>query len=157
MSIVSESTPQQRNAEGRKRAIDLNLLDSLSKRPKTASAELQTRVATARSVCSAAVDKRLRELAQPAVDDYLSDKIDEAELARRKAAARAKAEAEDEPLCNLDAAFAKYTSAVASRVAGEEAVAPLLAAEDAAEAELRAILPSEEAGPSGAVKSGGDD
>ena len=156
VSIVSESTPQQRNAEGRKRAIDLNLLDSLSKRPKTASAELQTRVATARSVCSAAVDQRVETLIQPAFKDYVAGKIDAATLDRRKDAARKTAEAEHAPLSALDAAFGKYTAAVAARVAAEEGVDRAVAAEDAAEAAVqeavRALLPAE-AGPSGVVKS----
>ena len=154
---MSESTPQQRNAEGRKRAIDLNLLDSLSKRPKTASAELQTRVATARSVCSAAVDKRVKELIQPAIDDYVADKIDAVTLDQRKAAARKTAEAEHAPLSALDAAFGKYTAAVAARVAAEEGVDKAMAAEDAAEAEVqaavRALLPAEAGSSSGVVKS----
>ena len=157
VTVVSESTPQQRNAEGRKRAIDLNLLDSLSKRPKTASAELQTRVATARSVCSAAVDKRVKELIQPAIDDYVADKIDAATLDQRKAAARKTAEAEHAPLSALDAAFGKYTAAVAARVAAEEGVDKAMAAEDAAEAEVqaavRALLPAEAGSSSGVVKS----
>ena len=157
VTIVSESTPQQRNAEGRKRAIDLNLLDSLSKRPKTASAELQTRVATARSVCSAAVDQRVEALTQPAFKDFIADKIDAAELTRRKAAARKAAEAEHAPLSALDAAFGKYTAAVAARVAAEEGVDKAMAVEDAAEAEVqaavRALLPAEAGSSSGVVKS----
>ena len=157
VSVVSESTPQQRNAEGRKRAIDLNLLDSLSKRPKTASAELQTRVATARSVCSAAVDQRVESLIQPAFKDYVAGKIDAATLDQRKAAARKTAEAEHAPLSALDAAFGKYTAAVAARVAAEEGVDKAMAAEDAAEAEVqaavRALLPAEAGSSSGVVKS----
>ena len=41
---------------------------------------MEERVAKARSVCSAAVDKRTRELVHPALDDYMADKIDAAEL-----------------------------------------------------------------------------
>ena len=73
--------------------------------------------AKARSVCSAAVDKRVRELAQPALDDFMADRIDAAELVKRKAAAREKAASEHKPLATLDAAFAAYmyTKAVAVR------------------------------------------
>ena len=101
---------------------------------------------SARSRCSAAVDQRARELGQSALDDYWADRIDEAELKRRKAAAREKAAAEHRPLATLDGAFAAYTNAVADRARAE-------AAEDAAEAKLEAALHALEqkgqAGPSG--------
>ena len=87
----------------------------------------------------------------------MADKIDEAELGRRKAAARKTAEAEHAPLSALDAAFGKYTAAVAARVAAEEGVDKAMAAEDAAEAEVqaavRALLPAEAGSSSGVVKS----
>ena len=159
VAVVGERTREQRDAEGRKRAIDLNLLDA-NKRPRTASTELQTRVATARSVCTAAVHKRVEELIRPAVADFVVDKIDEAELGRRKAAARAKAESEHAPLSTLDAAYSKYTAAVAARVAAKDEAEKAMAAEDAAEAELQAAVKSllsssssSEAGPSGVVKA----
>ena len=114
-------------------------------------------MATARSVCSAAVYKRVIELIGPAVQEFVADKIDEAELGRRKAAARKTAEAEHAPLSALDAAFGKYTAAVAARVAAEEGVDKAMAAEDAAEAEVqaavRALLPAEAGSSSGVVKS----
>jgi hypothetical protein len=159
VEVTGERTREQRDAEGRKRAIDLNLLDA-NKRPRTASTELQTQVATARSVCTSAVHKRVEVLIRPAVADFVVDKIDEAELGRRKAAARAKAESEHAPLSTLDAAYTKYTAAVAARVAAEDEAEKAMAAEDAAEAELqaavKALLPSSssgEAGPSGVVKA----
>ena len=115
-------------------------------------------------MCTAAVHKRVEELIRPAVADFVVDKIDEVELGRRKAAARAKAEAEHAPLSALDAAYGKYTAAVAARVAtedeAEKAIAAAMGAEDAAEAELqaavKALLPSSssgQAGPSGVVKA----
>ena len=113
-------------------------------------------MAKARSVCSAAVDKRVRELAQPALDAYMADKIDEAELKRRKAAAREKAAAEHKPLATLDAAFAAYTKAVAAREKAYQAYTKAEDAEDAAEAKLAVALRELEqgqAGPSGAVKA----
>ena len=42
----------------------------------------------------APVDKRARELALPAFDEYMADRIDAAELDKRKAEAYAKATAE---------------------------------------------------------------
>ena len=124
--------------------------------------ELQTQVAKARSVCTAEVQKRVEELIRPAFADFVVDKIDAAELERRKAVARAQAESEHAPLSKLDAAFSAYAAAVAARVAAEDeaekAIAAATAAEDAAAAELQAavrtLLPSaSEAGPSGVVKA----
>ena len=113
--------------------------------------------AKARSVCSAAVDKRAFELARPALEEYMASRIDEAELKRRKAVAREKAAAEHKPLATLDAAFAAYTKAVAAREKAYQAYTKAEEAEDAAEAKLTAALREHEkgqAGPSGAVKAG---
>ena len=108
-------------------------------------------------MCSSAVDTRLRQLAQPALDAYMSDQISMQELDQRKLAARAQAEAEHAELTQLNAAFATYTAAVSARVAAEEATEKAMAEEDAAEAALeeavRALLPVAEAGPSDGVKS----
>lgn len=109
VAVTGERTFAQRDAESRKRAIDLED-ETPRKRGRAATSEMEERVAKARSVCSAAVDKRVRELAQPALDDYMADKIDEPELKRRKAEARKKAAAEHKPLATLDAAFAAYTA-----------------------------------------------
>jgi hypothetical protein len=49
-------------------------------------------------VCTAAVDKRARELALSAFDEYMAGRIDAAEFDRQKAEARAKATAEHAPL-----------------------------------------------------------
>ena len=64
------------------------------KRGRAAAGALEERVVGARSVCTAAVDKRARELALPAFDEYMADRIDAAELDKRKAEAYAKATAE---------------------------------------------------------------
>ena len=157
VEVTGERTREQRDAEGRKRAIDLNLLDA-NKRPRTASTELQTQVAKARSVCTGEVQKRVEELVRPAFADYIVNKIDAAELDRRKTAAVAKAESEHAPLSKLDAAFSAYTAAVAARVAAEDEAEKAMAAEDAAAAALQSavktLLPSaSEAGPSGVVKA----
>ena len=91
-------------------------------------------------MCTAAVDKRVRELAQPALDEYMADRIDAAELDRRKAAAREKATAEHAPLTELERASAEYTEAASARTKAEAALTALEAAEDAAEARLEAVM-----------------
>ena len=150
VTVVATSTPETRNAEKRKHALDLELFEP--KRAKTPSVELETIVAKRRSVLSPDVDQKVAALMQPNFEEFLANKISAAELEARKAAAREAAEKEDARLKALDAAHAKYTAAVAARVAHEEAGEKLRAAEDAAEAELRKLLPAE-AGPSGVVKS----
>ena len=64
VEIVGEVTREQKDKEGRKRAIDLNLLDN--KRPRTAPEELETHmltsVAKAKSVCAPSVEKRTKAL-----------------------------------------------------------------------------------------------
>ena len=149
VTVVATSTPEARNAEKRKHAIDLELFEP--KRARTPSVELETSVAKRRSTLTPDVDKKVVALVQPAIEEWVANKIDAAELERRKAEARKAAEAEDARLSALDAAHAKCTAAVAARVAHEEAGEKLRAAEDAAEAELRKLLPAE-AGPSGVVK-----
>ena len=139
VAVVGERTFAQRDAECRKRAIDLET-ETPRKRGRGASAALEERVVSARSVCTAAVDKRVRELAQPAFDEYMADRIDAAELDRRKAEAREKATAEHAQLTELERASAEYTEAVSARTKAEAALATLEAAEDAAEARLEAVM-----------------
>ena len=144
VAIVGERTFAQRDAECRKRAIDLEA-ETPRKRGRGASAALEERVVSARSVCTAAVDKRARELIQPAIDQWVADQIDEATLKQRKAEAREKATAEHAQLTELERASAEYTEAVSARTKAE-------AAEDAAEAKLEAVLRGLERsqpGPSG--------
>ena len=122
--------------------------------PPPASHTLQ-RVATARSVSTAAVEKRTRELIEPAFAEFMREEIDADELTRRRKAAREQAGGEDATLSALDRAYAKYLAAVEARVAAE-------ASEAAADEELEAALrpyegevaakrmrPSDGAGPSG--------
>ena len=139
VAVVGERTFAQRDAECRKRAIDLEA-ETPRKRGRGASAALEERVVSARSVCTAAVDKRVRELAQPALDEYMADQIDEATLKQRKAEAREKATAEHAPLTELERASAEYTEAVSARTKAEAALATSEAAEDAAEARLEAVM-----------------
>ena len=144
VTVVGERSFAQRDAECRKRAIDLDT-ESPRKRGRAVAAALEERVVSARSVCTAAVDKRARELAQPAWDEYMADQIDEATLKQRKAKAREKATAEHAQLTELERASAEYTEAVSARTKAE-------AAEDAAEAKLEAVLRGLERsqpGPSG--------
>ena len=141
VAVVGERTFAQRDAECRKRAIDLEA-ETPRKRGRGAAAALEERVVSARSVCTAAVDKRVRELIQPAVDQWVAEEIDAAELDRRKAEAREKATAEHAPLTELERASAEYTEAVSARTKAE-------AAEDAAEAKLEAVLRGLERGQPG--------
>ena len=153
VACVGVRTREQRDADGRKHAIDLNLLDA--KRPRTASSELQTRVTKARSVCSPAIDAKMREHMKPAYDAFMREEIDGASLEQRRAAARSKAEADHPPLAKLNTAFATYSAAVAARANAEDGLEAALAAEDAAESALQAavqgMLPGE-GGPSGVTK-----
>ena len=110
---------------------------------------LEERVVGARSVCTAAVDKRARELIQPAIEQYVADQIDEATLKQRKAEVRAKASAEHAPLTELERASAAYTQAVSARTKAEAALSASEAAEDAAEAKLEAVLRGLERGQPG--------
>ena len=137
VAVVGERTFAQRDAECRKRAIDLEA-ETPRKRGRGAAAALEERVVSARSVCTAAVDKRARELAQPALDEYMADQIDEATLKQRKAEAREKATAEHAQLNELERASAEYT----------EAVSALEGAEEKLEAVLRGLERSQP-GPSG--------
>ena len=145
VAVVGERTFAQRDAECRKRAVDLEA-ETPRKRGRGASAALEERVVSARSVCTAAVDKRVRELIQPAVDQWVAEEIDAAELDRRKAEAREKATAEHAPLTELERASAEYTEAVSARTKAEADLATSEAVEDAAEARLEAVMRGLEGG-----------
>ena len=87
------------------------------------------------------ITARTEALIQPAVKDYVADKIDEDELKRRKKAAREQAAAEHEALSVLDKAYGAYTAATAARVAAEKALESALEDEDeAAEKVEEAVL-----------------
>ena len=115
----------------RKGAIDLD--DETPRKGKAAVAAVEERILGARAICTAAVDKRVLKLTQPAFEQYMADQFDAAELDRRKAEARGKATAEHAPLTELDRASAEYMEAVLARTKAE-------AAEDAAEARLEVTL-----------------
>jgi hypothetical protein len=104
VTLVGMRTPAERHAEGRKRALDLDCPLESIKRPKVPSLELRTDVAKARSISTANGENRFKELFQPAIDAYAKDELDEAELKRRKNAARQTAATEYPPLADLDEA-----------------------------------------------------
>ena len=148
VAVVGERTFAQRDAESRKRAIDLET-ETPRKRGRAAAGALEERVVGARSVCTAAIDKRVRELIQPAIEEWVAEEIDEATLKQRKAEAREKATAEHAPLTELERASAAYTQAVCARTKAEAALSTSEAAEDAAEAKLEAVLRGLERGQPG--------
>ena len=134
VQVVGTRSREQRDAEGRQHAIDLDT--PFAKRSR---AEVDARVATARSLRSSTVDRRAQELALTAFKQYMTDEIDAEELGRCKRAARDQAESEDIILSALDTAFAKFTAATKALDAAEADV-------EAAGAELEAALrPLEEA------------
>ena len=141
VAVVGERTFAQRDAECRKRAIDLEA-ETPRKRCRGASGALEERVVSARSVCTAAVDKRVRELIKPAFEQFAADQIDGAELDRLKTEARVKATREHAQLTELERASAEYTEAVSARTKAE-------VAEDAAEAKLEVVLRGLERGQPG--------
>ena len=151
--VVGERTREQKDAEGRKRAIDLDE-ETPRKRAKQLE-DVHTRITKGRSVCTAAVDGRYRELLQPAIEAFASDEIDEAELGKRKKAAREQAEAGHGPLGKLNRAAAAWSAAVEVRVAAEAALASTIATEDEAEAALEEALREVEAGGAGGAAAGG--
>merc|ERR1740136_347124 len=148
VAVVGERSFAQRDAECRKRAIDLDT-ETPRKRGRAAAGAMEERIIGARSVCTATVDARVRELTQPAFEQWMADQIDAAELDRRKAEARAKATAEHAPLTELESASSGYMEAVSARTKAEVALANTEAAEDAAEAKLEAVLRALERGQPG--------
>ena len=148
VAVVGERSFAQRDAECRKRAIDLET-ETPRKRGRAAAGALEERVVGARSVCTAAIDKRVQELIQPSIKRWVAEEIDEATLKQRKAEARAKASAEHAPLTELERASAAYTQAVSARTKAEAALSTSEAAEDAAEAKLEAVLRGLERGQPG--------
>ena len=153
VTVVGERSFAQRDAECRKRAIDLDT-ESPRKRGRAVAAALEERVVSARSVCTAAVDKRVRELTMPAIEQWNAGQIDGAELDRRRDEARLKAMAEHASLTALDRASFDYREAVSARTKAEAALSAAEAAEDAAEAQLEELLRALERGqPSGSSQA----
>jgi len=107
------------NKRAPERQAPVEDITELAAAPKPA---LETRVDQARSVCAAAIDKRARELAQSAIDDYFADLIDEVELKQRKDAALQQASAEYDENAQLDKAQKAYKVAADKRDAAELAL-----------------------------------
>ena len=149
---TGERTREEKDTELRKRAVDLEY-DTPRKRSRTQSAQLEERVAKARSSTNGAIKRRMKELAAADYDEFMEDKIDAAEFDRRKEAARAQATADHHQRTALDQAFDKYTAAGEAREAACKAQATAADVEEAAEAALHKVLQLLEAGPSGAVKA----
>ena len=133
-------------------------LDAGTPRTRARSAavhQLKGRVAEARFVGITEVERRVRELAQPAVDEYFADQINEVALKQRKSEAREKVMAEmdaDWPHATLDLAFGAFAEAVGAREVARLLLARAEEAEAAAEARLVATL---EAVEKGAAAGGG--
>ena len=150
VTITGARTREERDAAGRKRAIDVES-EQVRKQAKTA---LETHVAEARSTCDAAIAVRVEALIQTAFKEYAADKIDEDELKRRKKAAREQAVAEDAPLTTLDKAYGVYVAATAARVAAEKAEDDAAdKVDEAVQVIVKRAAAQRAAGPSGAVKS----
>ena len=131
VAVVGERTFAQRDAECRKRSIDLNNGDATQAGQGGGGCPGGGALLARGPVCTAAVDKRARELALSAFDEYMAGRIDAAEFDRRKAEARAKATAEHAPLTELERASAEYMEAVSARTKAEAALSTSEAALEA--------------------------
>ena len=151
VTIVGSCTLEERDAEGRKRAIDL---DSTEER-ECAKTAPEGRVARARSACDAAIKGQVRALMRPVYEAHFADEIGDAELGRRKRAASEQATADFAPLATSTAAlcdaYAAYSASAAARAAAELAVDRAVKQELAAEATLEAALRAVEAAAPGAL------
>lgn len=149
---TGERSRAEKDAELRKRAVDLEY-DTPRKRSRTQASQLEERVAKARSSTNSAIKRRMKELAAADYDEFMEDKIDAAELERRKEATRVQATADHQQRTALDKAYDEYTAAGEAREAACKAQATAADVEEAAEAALHKVLQLLEAGPSGAVKA----
>ena len=147
VEVVSVRTREQRDAAGRKRAIDLDD-DAVTTPPQRVraaddDADLTTRVAKAHSLMQPKVDSAYRALLQPHFSAYAADEIDAAELDRRKQRAHEEAASQHQPALSLNRAHSTYESASRAAAAAYEAYEAAAAAAAAAklslESELRAI------------------
>jgi hypothetical protein len=151
VEVVSVRTPEQRDAAGRKRAIDLDAdtVTTPSQRVRAAhdDAHLTTRVTKAHSRMQPQVDAAYLALLQPHFSAYAADEIDAAELDRRKQRAHDEAASQHQPALSLNRAHSTYESvnesasraAAAAYEAYEAAAAAAAAAKSSLESELRAI------------------
>ena len=111
--------------------------------------QLKERVAEARFVGIIEVERRVRELAQPAMEQYLADQINEVTLKQHKSEAREKATAEHDAECphaTLDLAFREFAEAIGTREVARLLLTRAEEAEAAAEARLVVTLEAVEKG-----------
>ena len=147
VEVVSVRTREQRDAAGRKRAIDLDddVVATPPQRVRAADddADLTTRVAKAHSLMQPQVDAAYRALLQPHFSAYAADEIDAAELDQRKQRAHEEAASQHQPALSLNKSHSTYESASRAAAAAYEAYEAAAAAAAAAklslESELRAI------------------
>ena len=134
-------------------------IDTSTPRTRARSAavhQLKERVAEARFVGITEVERRVRELAQPAMEQYFADQINEVDLKQHKSEAREKATAEvldaECPHATLDLAFGEFAEAIGTREVARLLLTRAEEAEAAAEARLVVTL---EAVEKGAAAEGG--
>ena len=152
VEVTGGRTREEKDTDLRKRAIDLDA-DTPRKRSRNHQAQLEERVAKARSTTDSAIEKKAKEVAQPAFNDYMSDKIDEAELKCRKVEARVRATLEHKQRHTLDKAYDAFLSAGRSRERAWTMYKYHLDMEDKFEVAVNTVLATLEPGPSGAVKA----
>jgi len=158
MAVPPEPAPKERVSEGDELArpaqsVEPAVLAELAEpvepaAPTGVQAGPPMETATVQPVRDATVEQRARELAQAALEDYFSDRIDEQELQRRKHAARNQALAERAAIEEaarelLEEARRVHASAMSERKAVEKALQVAVKAEAVAaqkmEEALRAI------------------
>lgn len=97
--------------------------DRASLSAKTDPIVLEARVLRARNMVGDSVEHRARALAQPAIEEYFQDRIDEMELKNRKNAANERARVEHWALNEIEAPRQAYVEAFKARQAAEQALA----------------------------------
>ena len=110
VQIVGERTREDRDREGRAKAIDVDTLDLPPPESRNED-ELRARVDEARKRCFAAIHKKVRRDLSSSIQDFVEDKIDGSELERRKVQKKDEAMRRSKALRRLDDAYAKYKAA----------------------------------------------
>lgn len=110
---------------------------SASASATSAQAAFEARVAEARAMCDTTINLSAKQLAQAAMEDYFSGRINEEELRRRKdAISMAEPSPQQAALADLETAYAAYVNAAG---AAEDAAAWANEAAGRVDAALRAI------------------
>jgi hypothetical protein len=175
VQVVGERTREERDAEGRKRAIDVEDASrpagkrraSEASRALPAEAEasgdeasavgLETRVSSVRSRFTAAQEARVKELLDESVNAFVRGEINGAALEQRKEAAAAQAQQEkgDPKLDELLAAFSEHASSQEKVEQAKQAFEQAKQAERAARAKVEELLRPFEAAAAGSSGAGG--